>query len=81
MCNTYDPIFNYNKFSVHEKNIYNFLNTELHKNDIIEWARWGYFNMEESHFDLKLKNCAEPLKIILKEDSSINFIQNKRCDL
>lgn len=81
MCNTYDPIFNHNKFLSHEKNIYNFLNNELHKNDIIEWARWGYFNMEESHFDFKLKNCTEPLKIILKKDSSISFSKNKSCDL
>ena len=67
-CSTNDPIFN--GLSKEEELIYQSLNSKLKRNDIIEWAKPGYFNLDRKEFDMKLKSCDQPVKFIFSKKTS-----------
>lgn len=68
LCNTYDPVFY--GFSDDEKAAYRLLNASLKHDDVIEWAKWDYFNLEKREFQVKLKNCPTPAVITFLKDGS-----------
>ncbi len=79
MCSSTDTAFN--KLSKEEDNIYALLNSKLQKNDVIEWGRWGYYNLEKREFELKLKSCDDLVVFVFGKKSSENPSISTNCEL
>lgn len=60
-CDMQDPVFS--KLSTEESLAYAYLNANLPQDDSIEWAKWGYFNLDRRVFEVKLKACVSPVAI------------------
>jgi hypothetical protein len=67
MCDTYDPVFQ--GLSVQELKAYEHLNHALRRDDQIEWAHWGDFNLEQRVFEVKLMGCDSVIKLIYSKES------------
>jgi hypothetical protein len=70
VCDTIDPVFS--GFSSEEKKAYEILNNISSKNDRIEWAKWGYWNLSKREFEVKLEGCEDPLIITFYKDSKLS---------
>jgi hypothetical protein len=68
MCDTYDPVFQ--GISAEELRAYEFLNLTLHRDDQIEWAHWGNFNLERRELEIKLMSCDSAIKLIYSKTSA-----------
>jgi len=56
-CDTHDPAFN----GLRPEEITAYEHLRASGADVVEWARWGYFNLAESQLELKLASCARPV--------------------
>jgi hypothetical protein len=68
VCDTYDPVFR--GFSSDEVSIYRELNLSLKKDETIEWARAGYFNLIRREYAVKLEDCSEPVILVFERGSA-----------
>lgn len=78
ICDTFDPVFW--GFRKEEKEAYQFLNRTLKKPEVIEWARWTYYNAKESLLSIKLKNCKTTSVLIFSTDSASEPIFKSDCE-
>lgn len=63
VCEYTDPVFN--GFSKEEILVYEFLNAYLKKQDVITWARLGFYNQEHLTYQIKLQSCEEPVSVTI----------------
>ncbi|MEQ1666227.1 MAG: hypothetical protein ABL927_12725, partial [Bdellovibrionales bacterium] len=78
MCTTHDAALN--KISLEEKNIYKMLNTTLHTDDTIEWAKWGYYDLDKREFEVKLMKCKRPIIITISKIKKNSYSISNNCD-
>lgn len=77
VCDTFDPVFW--GFRKEEVEAYQFLNRTLKKPDVIEWARWSYYNAKESLLAIKLKSCNTTSTLIFSTNSAAAPVFKSDC--
>lgn len=66
MCDTYD--YGLQPLNSDEEKIYEILSQKVKNTDVIEWAKFGYFNLEKAEYAVKLQSCSNPVTFVLFKD-------------
>lgn len=78
-CTNYDLAAN--GFNPEEKTIFDYLNSKLKKNVLIEWAQLTNFNFDKTEYKIKLKDCFEPVTAVLKKRAHHQIELLHNCSL
>jgi len=73
-CDTYDPAMN----GLRPEELAAYEHLRGLNADVIEWARWGYFNRAEKQLDVKLASCPRPVTMTFSIKGEL--LTSERCE-
>jgi len=79
VCDPYDPAFN--ATSPEELVAYAYLRAWLPRPDVVDWARWGYFNLAYRELEIQLMDCPDRLTFRFDRDQATLLSVTKVCGL